>query len=118
MSNSNYSDLVQAQIYFVQDVAKLIEHANDLGISLTFGEAYRTKLQQADYVRRGLSKITTSNHQRRLAIDFNFFINGNLVYEHHLLNMLGRYWECLRAGNRWGGNYKSFKDTPHFERVL
>ena len=118
MSNNVYSEKVQAQIYFVQDIAKLIEYASGIGVGLTFGEAYRTQLQQADYVRRGLSKVSVSNHQRRLAIDFNFFIGGNLMYEHQLISKIGRYWECLRAGNRWGGNYKNFKDTPHFERVL
>jgi hypothetical protein len=29
---------------------------------------------------------------------------------------LGAYWESLHPKNRWGGNFKSLVDCPHFER--
>lgn len=103
------------QQYFSQDIAKLIFFANALGINLTFGEAYRTEYQQKEYMRTGKSKTMNSNHLRRLAVDFNFFIGGKLYWEHELINDLGTYWKSLNTLNRWGGDWK-FKDTPHFER--
>ncbi len=110
--------LSREQMYFSQDIAKLILYANSLNINLTFGEAYRTEYQQKEYVRTGKSKTMNSNHLRRLAIDFNFFIDGKLFWEHKQISQLGAYWESLYVKNRWGGNFTNFKDTPHFERHI
>lgn len=110
--------MVNEQWIFIQDVAKLIDKAKELGIVLTGGELYRTKEQQAIYVREGKSKTSNSQHMKRLAIDFNFFIHGQLTYEKSKLQVLGDFWEGLSPANRWGGNFKSFTDTPHFERFL
>jgi hypothetical protein len=120
----------QQQI-FSQNIAKLILKANSMGMNLTFGEAYRTEdqqrlyyfgkevLQEGDHLVLGDAKKRTqtmhSNHLRRLAIDFNFFIAGNLVYRHPLISELGRFWESLHHANRWGGHFENFYDAPHFE---
>jgi len=119
------------QQVFTKNVAKLISKATELGIGLTFGEAYRTEDQQELYfygktlrpedgelelvsgVKR--TKTMNSNHLKRLAVDFNFFINGKLVYKHTLINELAKYWESLDSHNRWGGNFTNFYDAPHFE---
>ena len=124
--------LSEHQIIFTYHIAKLIEYAYGLGISMTFGEAYRPMQMQLLYyygytikriqdtiklvIGSTKSKTLKSNHQRRLAVDFNFFINGNLTYDKTKLQDLGDYWESLDPLNKWGGNYKSFLDTPHFER--
>jgi len=110
--------MINEQWQFIQDVAKLIEKAKDLGIVLTGGELHRTKEQQDIYLKTGKSKTANSQHLKRLAIDFNFFIHGELVYEKNKLQALGDFWESLSPANRWGGNFKSFTDTPHFERFI
>lgn len=124
--------LVQHQITFTKNIASLIAYADMIGIELTFGEAYRTRSQVLlnffgyEVIKGGLlgiklqkakklSKTLRSNHERRLAVDFNFFINGKLTYDKHKLKELGEFWEKLHPMNRWGGNFKSFVDTPHFE---
>ena len=108
--------LSQEQQVFVQQVAQLILRANSLGVNLTFGEAYRTREQEAIYVKEGKSKTLNSNHLRRLAIDFNFFINGELLYRHPHISFLGNYWESLDPLNNWGGHFPHFYDGGHFER--
>lgn len=110
--------LVTEQWNFLQDVAKLIAKAEILGIVLTGGELYRTKEQQAIYLKEGKSKTANSQHMNRLAIDLNFFINGQLCYDKKKIQPLGDYWESLSPANRWGGNFKSILDVPHFERFL
>jgi hypothetical protein len=105
---------VEKQWLFLQDVATLIRRAELMSITLTGGELYRTKEQQELHVKAGRSKTMNSKHMERLAIDFNFFIDGKLTYDHPRLAELGTFWETLRPGNRWGGFWK-FKDTPHFE---
>lgn len=105
------------QWLFLLDVAKLIQKAESLEIKLTGGELYRTEEQQAIYLKEGKSKTMNSKHRKRLAIDFNFFINGKLTYEKAKVQVLGDFWESLSPQNRWGGNWQ-FQDTPHFERVV
>lgn len=110
--------LSENQIIFSYNIADLILYANSLGIGLTFGDAYRSEYQQKEYVRTGKSKTLNSNHLKRLAVDFNFFIDGKLVYDKNTLQRLGDYWEKLHPKNRWGGNFSKFTDTPHFEMNL
>lgn len=107
--------LSEKQQLFVLNVAKLIQKADSFGIKLTFGEAFRTIEQQEIYVRTGKSKTMNSRHLQRLAVDFNFFINGKLVYDKAKIASLGAYWESLHVNNKWGGNFVGFTDVPHFE---
>lgn len=113
--------LSEQQQIFTKNIACLIHHAESLGYRLTFGEAFRTTEQQLLYVQSGKSKTMNSNHLRRLAVDFNIFINGNLTYKWEDIKPLGDYWESLNSLNRWGGDWNKndikdgFIDTPHFE---
>jgi len=109
--------LSEHQREFTKHIGLLIEYAISMNIELTFGEAFRTKYQQEKYLLDGKSKTLKSNHLKRLAVDFNFFIDDKLTYTHPRLELLGVYWEELSELNRWGGFWK-FKDTPHFERNI
>ncbi|MGC2165736.1 MAG: M15 family metallopeptidase, partial [Gallionella sp.] len=114
--------LVREQSKFLSHVAELIRKAPDYGLQVTASELYRTPEQQALHIKNGRSKTMNSQHLKRLAIDLNFFQEApdgtlNLVYDGDNVRQLGTYWESLDpAANRWGGNWSSFKDTPHFER--
>ena len=123
---------------FLKDVAKLIQYAESIGIKLTGGELYRTADQQwlyyegyeieHDKLKKTTPKSKTMNsyHLRRLAIDFNVFINKVLTYEYKDIEPLGIYWINLnKTYNRWGGDWNrngkkddGFLDTPHFERKI
>jgi len=113
--------LVREQALFLQHVAQLIAQAPGLGLTLTAGEMLRTPEQQALYLKTGRSKTMNSQHLKRLAVDLNFFetqADGSLqlVYDTPAVRQLGAYWESLDPANRWGGNWSTFKDLPHFER--
>jgi peptidoglycan L-alanyl-D-glutamate endopeptidase CwlK len=108
--------LVREQAKFLLDVTKLINMATSAGFTLTGGELWRTPEQQAIYVKTGRSKTMASNHLRRCAIDLNFFKDGKLTYDRATLQPIGDFWESLDPKNSWGGNWRSFKDIPHFER--
>lgn len=131
--------LSEKQAIFSKNIQKLIAFATCNNIDLTLGEAYRTKSQgllnyygydverrkgpsgawELYFIKRPRSSWTlSSNHLERLAIDFNFFINGVLTYKKEDTQILGDYWESLDPSNRWGGNYpKTKQDTPHFESI-
>lgn len=108
--------LSQEQAAFLLDACKLIEYATAQGWMVTGGELYRTPEQQAIYVNTGRSKTLNSNHLKRLAIDLNFFKDGKIIWDKATLAPLGAFWESLNPKNRWGGNFKSLVDCPHFER--
>lgn len=108
--------LVTEQAAFLLDVCKLVVYASDEGFQVTGGELFRTAEQQAIYVKTGKSKTMNSNHLKRLAIDLNFILAGELCYDKAKLQDIGNYWEKLSPKNSWGGNWNSFKDMPHFER--
>ena len=107
--------LSEKQIIFSKNIASLIVYADLIGIQLTFGHAWRDFETQRRMVATGKSKTLKSNHLKRLAVDFNFFINGRVTYDKNKLSDLGRFWESLHEFNRWGGNFKNFLDVPHFE---
>ena len=108
--------LSQEQAAFLLDACKLIQYATEQGFMVTGGELTRTPEQQAIYLSSGRSKTMNSMHLKRCAIDLNFFKDGQLVSNKTLLDPIGAYWESLDPKNRWGGNFKSLVDCPHFER--
>ena len=108
--------LVTEQAAFLLDVCKLVQKANELGFTVTGGELFRTLEQQQIYIKTGRSKTMNSLHLKRCAIDLNFFKDGKLIYDIKQLQIVGNYWESLHEKNEWGGNWKSFKDVPHFQR--
>lgn len=107
---------VDNQAEFLLDMCRLIMKATELGFVVTGGELYRTQEQQEIYVRTGRSKTMNSLHGDRRAIDLNFFWEGKLTYDKKILAPLGAYWESLHPMNSWGGNGRTFVDTPHFSR--
>jgi len=124
--------LSSKQIIFSKNIASLIVYADMIGIDLTFGDAFRSRSQMLlNYfgytlekggvfgIRlskgRKLSNTLNSLHGKRLAVDFNFFIDGELTYNKERLSELGVFWEGLHKKNKWGGNFKSFTDTSHFQ---
>ncbi|AKG94206.1 endolysin [Polaribacter phage P12002L] len=123
--------LSEKQIIFSKNIASLIVYADMIGIDLTFGDAFRSESQillnffgykvvkgglfGVKLVKhRKLSKTLKSLHAKRLAVDFNFFVNGELTYDKEKLLELGEFWEGLHPDNKWGGFWK-FLDTPHFQ---
>ena len=131
--------LSERQQIFTYNISCLIQYAFDIHqIRLTFGEAHRTwsqiLLNYFGYTKerggilgiklvkgRKLNYTLWGLHCDRLAVDFNFFINGKLTYDFDDIKPLGDYWESLHPDNRWGGDFNQddiengFVDTPHFE---
>lgn len=104
--------LGEHQQAFSRDLHKLLGKAFELGYEIRIGEVERTIEQQKIYVQTGRSKTMNSNHLKKCAADLHFVKGGELCYPQEL----GDYWETLNPINSWGGNWKSFKDKPHFER--
>ena len=115
--------LSNQQFIFTKNIALLIIFASDK-FKITAGEVFRPEETQRLMVEQGKSKTTDGLHLSRLAIDLNFFNHGSNrpIYLDHkpeeckkMMQEIGDFWESLHPLNSWGGNWKSFLDTPHFE---
>lgn len=102
--------LSQKQQKFTTMVGQLIEWATKNGYGLTFGEAYRTEAQAAQYAQEGKG-IAHSLHCKRLAVDFNLFIDGVYQTDSASYSPLGEFWESI--GGSWGGRFARV-DGNHF----
>ncbi|WP_058959486.1 M15 family metallopeptidase [Type-E symbiont of Plautia stali] len=103
--------LSEKQQLFTVLIAQLIMFAQDKGMRLTFGEAYRTPEQAALNAKSGKG-ISNSLHTQRLAVDFNLFVNGEYKTRTEDYQALGEHWESL--GGSWGGRFKNNPDGNHF----
>ena len=106
--------LGEHQQLFSRHVCMLLQKAFTLGYEVRFGEAQRMEEMQAIYVKTGRSKTMNSMHLKKCAVDLHFVKDGQICYP----DTLGIYWENLDPANQWGGNWKSFKDKPHFQRTV
>jgi peptidoglycan L-alanyl-D-glutamate endopeptidase CwlK len=109
--------LGEQQETFTNNIARLIGYAQEQGYKCRLREVERTAYQQAEYVKTGKSKTTDSQHLKSLAADIYFTKSGKLIEDKTALAPLGAFWESLNKSNRWGGNYKTFIDCPHFEML-
>lgn len=110
--------LGEQQEKFMDDVCNLLIYAKAQGFFARGKELLRTPEQQAIYVKTGKSKTNNSRHLDGLAIDLIFTNDHKApIYDKSKLQKIGDYWESLDECNRWGGNYTTFLDCPHFERL-
>lgn len=110
------SKLLEAQLDFCSDVARLILRAESLGLRCKFGEALRFKETQELWVRLGKSQTMSSRHLDGLAVDLLLFKDGRYLTASEEYEALGVFWEMIRPGlNVWGGRWK-MRDGNHFER--
>ncbi len=98
------------QSKFVQMIADFIEFVTLEGYELSFGDAYRDpRVFGKEGEKKGYGH-KSSYHKRRLAVDFNLFVDGEYMSggcpEY---TEIGKYWESI--GGTWGGR---FNDHNHF----
>jgi len=110
-------DTSDHQWAFLQDVAKLVGFAVQFGYKLTGGDLWRADWVQDTLYQKGISPTRNSNHELRLAIDLNLFIDDDYQQDTKAYWELGKFWKNLSPYNRWGGDFQA-KDGNHFERNL
>lgn len=112
--------MVSEQDLFMSDLTFLIQFARSrLNLQVTGGELFRSLEQEEQYIKEGKSSLKDPAHNlhtQRLAIDLNFFKDGQQLLTKEELQPVGAYWESLDTKNHWGGSWSSFLDLAHFER--
>jgi peptidoglycan L-alanyl-D-glutamate endopeptidase CwlK len=101
---------------------KLQEKCNELDLPVLITETWRTKEEQDALYAKGRTKpgnIVTnatypnSPHCWGIAFDFCKNIKGQEFSDVEFFKKVGAVGKSL--GLFWGGDFKSFKDYPHFE---
>ena len=96
----------------------------NLAIELTevdFGvtEGLRTTEKQREYVARGASKTMNSRHLTGHAVDLVAYVGAEVRWDwplyHKIADAMKRAANSLGVPIVWGGDWRSFKDGPHFE---
>jgi hypothetical protein len=109
------------QEVFTRNIAKLIEHIFSIGMTCTFGDAFRSEEQAKLNAEKGVG-IKNSLHCIRLAVDLNLFDSAGKYLKECTpdYTSVGQYWESLHADNRWGGFFNTkyhgrAADPNHYE---
>lgn len=73
----------------------------------------RTKEEQTELVKKGFSKTMNSRHLTGEAFDIAVVKDGKLSWKNRDYEPYGDIG--MSIGLVWGGNFKGFKDSVHFE---
>ena len=82
-------------------------------------EGLRTREKQIELVRAGASRTTRSRHLTGHAIDVAAWVAGEVRWDWPLYAEISRAFKQaafeLKIPIVWGGDWKSFRDGPHYE---
>ena len=102
------------------DLVKVVMLAIEL-TEVDFGvtEGLRTIERQREYVARGASKTMNSRHLTGHAVDLVAYIGAEVRWDwplyYKIADAMKRAANSLDVAIVWGGDWRSFKDGPHFE---
>ncbi|WP_309720830.1 M15 family metallopeptidase [Armatimonas sp.] len=112
----------KAQPHFRALLRALKAYALDKGLEAKIISANRTWAEQDALYAKGRTKpgpkVTNarggqSNHNYQIAVDIGLFKDGDYLEESSHYKKVGPLGEAL--GLEWGGRWKDFPDTPHYQ---
>lgn len=99
------------------NVVKLAIELTEVDFGVT--EGLRTVDRQRQLVAQGASKTMNSRHITGHAVDLVAYVGGSVNWSwplyHKIADAMKRAANSLGVQIVWGGDWKSFKDGPHFE---
>lgn len=103
-------------------LVKVVERAIELTeIDFTVLEGLRTPERQKQLVNEGFSQTLKSKHLTGHAVDLGALVNGAITWEkepyYKIADAMKKAAQELNIKVRWGGDFKSFFDAPHWELV-
>lgn len=102
------------------DLRAVMDRAiNITPIDFTILEGLRSLRRQRQLVRTGASRTMNSRHLTGHAVDAAPIVNGKVSWDwdhyYPLADAIKRAAESLRIDIEWGGDWRTFKDGPHWQ---
>jgi peptidoglycan L-alanyl-D-glutamate endopeptidase CwlK len=105
------------------DLVRVVGHAVELataaGVYFIVTEGLRSVERQRQLVAAGASTTMRSRHLTGHAVDLAAVVSGEVRWDWPLYHRLGELVkqaaQDLQVPIEWGGDWKAFKDGPHFQ---
>ena len=102
------------------DLVKVVKRAIDITeVDFAVTEGLRTKKRQEELVKLGASKTMKSRHLTGHAVDLAAVIGSEIRWDwplyYKIAEAIKKSANELKVPIEWGGDWKSFKDGPHFQ---
>jgi len=102
------------------DLVRVVERAITLtDTDFRVLEGRRTRARQQQLVTAGASKTLKSRHLTGHAVDLGALVGGKIRWDWPLYHRISKAMKAaaieLGVAVVWGGDWKSFKDGPHYE---
>jgi len=102
------------------DLVRVVRRALELTeVDFVVVEGIRTLEKQRQYVESGASKTMNSRHLTGHAVDLIAWVdrtvNWSLIYYEKIAAAMKEAGSELGIPVEWGGDWKTFKDGPHFQ---
>ena len=103
-------------------LVRIVEQAiKETPIDFTVTEGLRTPERQQQLVNDGYSQTMKSKHLTGHAVDLVAIVDGKVSWDKQHYPAIAQAMKKAAADQnvkiRWGGDFKSFFDGPHFELV-
>ena len=103
-------------------LVRLVEQAiKETTVDFTVLEGLRTPERQQQLVNDGFSQTLKSKHLTGHAVDLVAIVNGKVSWDKEYYPEIARAMKKAASDQqvkiRWGGDFKSFFDGPHFELI-
>ena len=102
------------------DLVKVVKRAIEITeIDFAVTEGLRTKQRQEELVKAGASKTMKSRHLTGHAVDLAAVIGSEIRWDwplyQKIANAVKKAAYELDVPIEWGGEWKTFRDGPHFQ---
>ena len=103
-----------------RDLVRVAHRALELSdVDFVVTEGLRTRERQRQLVAAGASRTMNSRHITGHALDVAAWVGGTVRWDWPLYDRISAAFKAaareLGVPIVWGGDWKSFKDGPHFE---
>ena len=121
MTDHQFSEKSNSKLYGVDErlvrVAALALQLSPVDFGIT--EGVRTLERQKELVKAGASRTLKSKHLEGKAIDVVAYVGGKVAWDWPLYEKIAKAFKQAAAeldvNIKWGGDWATFKDGPHFQ---
>jgi len=103
-----------------EDLVKVVERAIQItSVDFTVLEGLRDPMRQRKLVEAGASQTMNSRHLTGHAVDLGAWVDEEVRWDWPLYHKIAQAMKAAAAEMNvpivWGGDWRTFKDGPHFE---